>query len=237
MDSSTIRTRPLHRFAPVLQALLYGSALCSGMLALRMMLGGSTILTGLFFNLLLAWIPLGLSLLLRGVDWSAGRKRSLFWLTGLLWMLFHPNSFYLVTDLIHMKKFGSNGIPEWLDLMMVAGFAILGIFLGSLSLYLLHLSIRARFGHRSGWVFAVGMLALSSFGIYVGRFLRWNSWDLFTRPWKIWGNVTKLFTNSEEVAAFSILFFFFSLMPYFFIVAMARLHEEEILAAEGAHTV
>lgn len=228
MDLVPPTTRPLHRFTPVLWALLFGSTVCSGMLALRMMLGGSTILTGLFFNLLLAWIPVGLSILLREVDWTTGRKRRLFWLTGLLWVLFYPNSFYLVTDLIHMKKFGSNGMPDWLDLMMVTGFALLGIFLGSLALYLLHLSMRARFGVRGGWVFAVGMLALGSFGIYVGRFLRWNSWEVFTRPWKLWGNMRELSTRSDEVAAFSLLFFLFSLMPYLFIVAMARLHEEEL---------
>jgi uncharacterized membrane protein len=193
-----------------------------------MMLGASTILSGLFFNLLLAWIPLGLSLLLRGVDWQTGRRRHFFWVAGLLWVLFYPNSFYLVSDLIHIKKFGSHGVPKWLDMMITAGFGLAGVFLGSLALYLLHLRVRERFGYRAGWAFAIVMLALGSFGIYVGRFLRWNSWEVFTRPWKLWGNVSQIVDRSERVAAFSVTFFFFSLMAYFFVVAMARLHEGDV---------
>ncbi|HEV7402152.1 MAG TPA: DUF1361 domain-containing protein [Chthoniobacteraceae bacterium] len=221
------RPRPLTRLTPVLWALLFGSVICSGMLAVRMMLGASTILSGLFFNLLLAWIPVGLALLLRDVDWQIGRRRRFFWLTGLLWVLFFPNSFYLVSDLIHIKKFGGNGIPDWLDMMITAGFALAGVFLGTLALYLVHLLVRERFGYRAGWTFAIVMLALGSFGIYVGRFLRWNSWDLFTRPWKIWGKLAKLAGESDRLAGFSVTFFFLSLMAYFFVVTMARVHEDQ----------
>jgi uncharacterized membrane protein len=72
------------------------------------------------------------------------------------------------------------------------------------------------------------MLALGSFGIYLGRFLRLNSWDVVTRPFKLVGDVTALLDPKSltEVAAFSTAFFFFSLAVYCFIVSMARLHEE-----------
>ena len=219
--------RPLSRLAPVLWALLFGSLVCCGMLVVRMMLGGAARFTGLAGNLLLAWIPLGLSLLLRYVDWQPGRRRRLFWLTGLLWFLFFPNCFYIVTDLIHIRKFGSDGVPKWLDMMITAGFGLTGVFLGILALYLVHLVVRERFGYRAGWAFAIVMLALGSFGIYLGRYLRWNSWEVFTRPWKLWGNAARLVDESERVAGFWVTFFFFSLMAYLFVVAMARLHERE----------
>jgi uncharacterized membrane protein len=222
--SSPPRQRPVSRLAPVLWALLFASAVCYALLGVRMAVAHSTNFGFLFFNLVLAWIPLLLSLFLRQTGW----QRRLFWLAGLLWVSFYPNSFYIVTDFIHMKKFGSNGIPKWYDLITFSGFAFAGVFLGSLSLYLLHLAIRERFGYRMGWAFAVMMLGLGSIGIYVGRFLRWNSWEVITRPWKLWSEVGILVDDSPKVLAFTTTFFLFSLMAYFFVVAMARLHEGDV---------
>lgn len=220
--------RRLTRLAPVLWALLFGSLVCYGLLAARQIRAHSSYFSYLYGNLLLAWIPLWLSLLLTRLDGEADSRRRLFWLTGFLWVCFYPNSFYIVTDFVHAPRFGKDGIPFWFDMMVTVGFAFAGVFLGSLALYLLHLIVRERFGYRAGWGFAVAMLALGSFGIYVGRFLRWNSWDVFTRPWRLWGNVNELVGQHERVAAFSVTFFFFSLMAYFFVVAMARLHEGEV---------
>jgi uncharacterized membrane protein len=198
------------------------------MLGARLVLTHSTKFSYLSWNLFLAWIPLGLSLVLRTLGSEAGARRRVFWLTGFLWVCFYPNSFYIVTDFVHLPKFGKDGMPFWYDMMMTVGFAFAGVFLGSLALYLLHLIVRERFGHRVGWGFAITMLVLSALGIYVGRFLRWNSWDVFTRPWKLWGNVTELVGQHERVTAFSVTFFFFSLMAYFFVVGMARLHEGDV---------
>jgi uncharacterized membrane protein len=195
------------------------------MLAARMFVSDSSRFSGLFGNLLLAWIPLLLSLFLRHAHGFTGPRRRVFWFTGILWILFYPNSFYIVTDLIHINKFGRDGIAKWYDMMLTASHAFAGVFIGSLSLYLLHLVVRERFGYRVGWVFATIMLALGSIGIYVGRFLRWNSWDVLTRPGKIIGTIGRLVTESQQFAAFAVTFFFFSLMAYFFVVAMARLHE------------
>ncbi|HEV7402153.1 MAG TPA: DUF1361 domain-containing protein [Chthoniobacteraceae bacterium] len=218
----------MSRLAPVLRVLLFGSLVCFGMLGARQVRAHSLELSFFYGNLLLAWIPLCLSLLLRRMEGEGGWKRGGFWLAGLLWVCFYPNSFYIVTDFFHLPQFGLQGQPFWYDMMVAASFAFAGVFLGSLALYLLHLVFRERFGYRAGWVFSVVMLALGSFGIYVGRFLRWNSWEVFTQPWKLWGHVPQLVGESNRVAAFSITFFFFSLMAYFFVVAMARLHEDEV---------
>ena len=96
-------------------------------------------------------------------------SRFKFWSVLMLWVLFFPNAFYLVTDLIHMKKFGLDGIYRWFDLMMTTSFASTGVFLGCLSLYLLHLFVRQRHGWKAGWLFASGMLALG-LTVYVPRF-------------------------------------------------------------------
>ena len=209
-------------------ALLFGSLVCCGMLAVRMAIGHSGRFMYLIWNLFLAWIPLILSFVIRRVRVPEGTQRGRVWWATVLWILFFPNSLYIVTDLIHMKKFGTDGLPQWFDMMVTAAFACAGLFLGCLSLYLIHLSVRERAGYRVGWVFAVVMLALGSFGIYLGRFLRLNSWDVFTQPAKILGKTATLLDKPSEVAAFSVTFFFFSLMAYWFLVAVARMHEDEV---------
>ena len=196
------------------------------MLATRMAFSRSTAFAFLFFNLVLAWIPLGLSLLLREVESGKGWGRAIVLTAGMLWVSFFPNSFYIVTDLVHMD-YWYVGVPRWFDLMMTVGFGFLGVFLGILSLYLLHISIQERLGQVAGWAFAIVMLGLGSFGVYAGRFLRWNSWWVLTHPDRLLTQTGWLLQNPRGVVAFSLTFFAFSLMAYFFVVAMARVHEGE----------
>jgi uncharacterized membrane protein len=125
--------------------------------------------------------------------------------------------------------FGTNGIYLWYDLLMITTFACGGMFLGCLSLYLLHLFIRERLGWRVGWVFASSVLAIGSFGIFLGRRLRLNSWDIVARPSQMVDRLTTLTEphRAREVVAFSVTFFFFSLAVYCFVVSVARLHEKD----------
>jgi uncharacterized membrane protein len=221
------RVIPANRVQHTLYTLIFGSAVCNGMLLVRFACTGKLHFTGLFGNLLLAWIPMILALLLWRMPSDVHRRW--FWLTVVLWFLFYPNAFYLTTDLIHMKKFGTDGVFRWFDLLMTMSFAAGGMFLGCLSLYLLHLSVRHRFGWKVGWGFAGGMLALGSFGIYLGRVLRLNSWDVVAHPLRLVGELFSLVApeNAREATAFSVTFFFFSLAIYCFVVSMARLHEGE----------
>lgn len=180
---------------------------------------------GLLFNLLLAWIPMGLALLI----WRTPPTKRLS-LSGLFvaWLLFFPNSFYLTTDLIHTHKFGTDGVSRWYDILMTACFAASGVFLGSVSLYLLHSIVHTRFGKIAGWGFAGTILALGSFGIYLGRFLRFNSWDVITKPRILIDGMTALATSSNgaDVTAFCGAFFLFSILVYSFIFSAAHLQEQ-----------
>jgi len=216
------------RLSHTLRTLVFVSFVCSGMLVARFICADDhrSRFSGLFGNLLLAWIPLVLALFICRP--SATRTSTRFWSAFVAWVLFFPNAFYLTTDLIHIKKFGTDGIYPWFDMLMTACFACVGMFLGSLSLYLLHLLVHRRFGWRAGWLFATAMLAIGSFGIYLGRFLRLNSWDVLTRPVKLTGEIAGLWEpkSLREVTAFSVTFFFFSLAVYTALVSMARLHEE-----------
>jgi uncharacterized membrane protein len=130
----------------------------------------------LVWNLFLAWLPLGFAFI-------AGRARASQrrWLVyAFLWLLFLPNSPYLVTDLVHLKP--RPPVPLWYDILLVQSFVLTGLLLGFLSVYLMHRLVSHSFGWRTGWIFTCVILGLTGFGIYLGRFERWNSWDLFTSP-------------------------------------------------------
>jgi uncharacterized membrane protein len=225
--SPTHRTISAKRARHTLYTLLFATAVCAVMLFVRCVMARNIDFLGFLWNLVLAWIPVGLALYLCRMP--GGHRRLGFWTTLAVWMLFFPNAFYIVTDFVNIEMFGTNGIYLWYDLLMITTFACGGMFLGCLSLYLLHLFIRERLGWRVGWVFASSVLAIGSFGIFLGRRLRLNSWDLFTKPGEM---VDRLFTLTEphrtkEVIAFSVTFFFFSLAVYCFVVSVARLHEKD----------
>jgi uncharacterized membrane protein len=130
----------------------------------------------LVWNLFLAWLPLGFAVLsTRAMN---SRWQSLF--CGFLWLLFLPNAPYLVTDLVHLKP--RPAVPLWYDIMVMQLFVLIGLLLGFLSVRVMHCRVSARFGCRSGWLFTMAVLALAGFGIYLGRFERWNSWDVFVQP-------------------------------------------------------
>jgi uncharacterized membrane protein len=133
----------------------------------------------LLWNLVLAWIPLLLSL---GVYDAYRRGRSLLWVAPMivLWLLFLPNAPYIVTDFVHLSA--SSRAPLWFDGVELSAFAWTGMLLGFVSLYLIHAVLRDRYGARFGWSAVLFVLALSGVGVYLGRVKRWNSWDLLTQP-------------------------------------------------------
>jgi uncharacterized membrane protein len=65
---------------------------------------------------------------------------------------------------------------------MIAAFALAGLALGFASLYLVQLIATDFVGARRSWALVVAGIALASFGVYLGRFEEWNSWDLLVRP-------------------------------------------------------
>jgi uncharacterized membrane protein len=133
----------------------------------------------LLWNLLLAWIPLVLSLAVYDC-YRRGVSLTLLAPAIALWLLFLPNAPYIVTDFVHLTAVGPT--PLWFDALVLSAFAWTGLLLGFVSLYLLHAVARHRFGAAVGWTGVLTVLALSSVGVYLGRFLQWNSWDLLVRP-------------------------------------------------------
>ncbi|WP_375433672.1 DUF1361 domain-containing protein [uncultured Hymenobacter sp.] len=132
----------------------------------------------LLWNLFLALIPFGLSTML---GLSAGRLKARVLLpVGLVWLLFFPNAPYILTDLFHLERRVS--VPYWYDLALILSCAWNGLMLAYASLIDMQALVARRLGAGAGWAFATVALLLSSFGIYLGRYLRFNSWDVVTNP-------------------------------------------------------
>jgi uncharacterized membrane protein len=138
----------------------------------------------LIWNLFLAWVPFWIAL---GLDfWSRARPdHSRLSAAGFLvvWLLFFPNAPYILTDLLHLKDRGV--VPHWFDLMMIASFAWTGLLLGYCSLFEIQRYLDRSFGQTAGWLLTVFAIFLAGFGVYMGRFQRWNSWDALTHPFAL----------------------------------------------------
>ncbi|MDB5164981.1 MAG: hypothetical protein JWL89_607 [Candidatus Saccharibacteria bacterium] len=134
----------------------------------------------LLWNLFLAWLPLVFAVwlvsLLRRKRWSSWPAMGL----SVLWLVFLPNSFYMISDFIHLQE--AQRVDVLYDAVMFTSFIYTGVTLGFSSLYLIHLQLRRRLSRRSAAAWIAFTLLICSAAIYVGRDLRWNSWDILTNP-------------------------------------------------------
>jgi uncharacterized membrane protein len=125
------------------------------------------------WNLVLACIPMFFALC-----FAAVRRRIWFIPLGLGWLAFLPNAPYLVTDLVHL----GNGVDVWRHVMQYGVAAWTGVILGVLSMHLVCQRIECEFGAVTGWIAVIVTVGLCAVGVVIGRFQRWNSWDLVTQP-------------------------------------------------------
>jgi len=176
-----VSINPDKSLARVLLTLGIATAFCGALALTRIALTRHAGLLFLAWNLILAWVPLLMSLLIvknHAPGGPASRVRSAAF--GLIWLAFFPNAPYLVTDLIHLQEGGF--VLLVYDAMMVFSFALTGLCIAFLSLWLIHRIVERRMGRAIGWTFVVVIAGLTGVGVFLGRFPRWNSWDLVTRP-------------------------------------------------------
>jgi uncharacterized membrane protein len=173
---------------------------------------------GIVWNLFLAWVPFVLALVVYARARS-GTSRPALVALGSLWLLFFPNAPYIVTDLKHIGDAGR--IPVLYDVLFLSAAAWTGLLLGLTSLFLMHAVARRLLGVVSAWGLVVGALAASSFGIYLGRVQRWNSWDVFVRPDSLLGAIA----NGLHAAplALTVLLTSFLLASYLVFYSLARM--------------
>jgi len=169
----------------LLKLLLAATAAVVVGVCVRVAIAQSLNTAALVWNLFLAWLPLVFAIVVYDGD-RAGATVARLSLAGTLWLLFLPNAPYIVTDLKWLD-YGSRAF--WYDAALVGSAGTIGLALGFVSLYLVQTVVTRRLGRFAGWGLAWAALVLSGIGIYLGRFERWNSWEVFTEPSKIIGKL------------------------------------------------
>jgi uncharacterized membrane protein len=178
----------------------------------------------LVWNLFLAWIPYFFSVFAAATYRLFPRSWWMLLLPGTLWLVFIPNAPYIVTDFLHLRS--RPPIPIWYDIGLLASFAWTGLFLAIASLRTMHELVKAHAGWFAGWLFTTLALALGGLGLYLGRFSRWNSWDLVIQPEQILVDIGYRFINpisNLRFFGFTFMFTTFLLVCYLMFVSVHRL--------------
>ena len=209
-------------------ALAFASAVCLGLVFARIVWTGNIRYGFLAWNLFLAWLPLALALLAheRFQQAAAGDWR----FAGLAgaWLLFFPNAPYIFTDLIHLTA-GFSG-HFWVDLVLILSCALTGLVLGFVSLYLMQGLVKRMLGGAASWLFIAGVAGLSGFGVWLGRFLRFNSWDVLCRPAELCSGLGFWVANPlghRASLAFPALFGIFLFITYLMLYALTHLRHAQ----------
>lgn len=199
----------------LLTAIIISNLLSVGLLGVRILFSDSLRYVFMLWNILLAAIPAMLAL------WLVERIRKYGWLKPkqliltAVWISFLPNSFYLLTDFIHLRP--TYEAELLYDITLFASFLVNGLILGYLGLVLVHRELVKRLHPRAVWAIVSAIILASSFAIYLGRFTRWNTWDLLLQPAGLLFDVSDRFVNpSAHPQTFSttLLIFIFLFVTY-----------------------
>jgi uncharacterized membrane protein len=207
-----------------LLSLVFSSVVSLGLVALKVFWTHRWSHLYLIWNLFLAWLPLIFSLAACELHRRGAARTWRFYGAAFAWLIFFPNAPYILTDLIHL---GARHQPHyWVDMILILSFAWTGFLLGFISLFLMHSVVAWRLGKAVGWVFIVVMAGLGGLGVYMGRFLRWNSWDIFINPLGIARDLGRLaldpFGHRNSVML-AVLFGTFMLTAYLMLHALTHL--------------
>ena len=171
------------------------STLCFMISVFRFVVTGSMLFLFLNWNLFLAFIPWLFSSWIT-IRPGLQRNKMAIFIFLFLWLLFFPNAPYILTDLFHLQI--ATSVPKWFDLMLILSFAWVGLLFGFMSLW----DIEDTVGRwiKKQWipVISVGLLFLGSFGVYIGRYLRWNSWDIIRDPFGLFYDIGNRLINPKD---------------------------------------
>ena len=170
----------------LIRLLIGSSIICVLMVALRFLWTSSFGYSFLIWNLFLAWMPLFLALYVRRLE-TKMKSRFTIAAVFLSWLVFFPNAPYILTDMVHLNP--DKSIGYWYDLILILLCAWNGLILGLISLNKMHHFLIRQFKQTVSWFFITGIIVLSSFGIYLGRVQRYNSWDIIMRPGKLFTDI------------------------------------------------
>jgi uncharacterized membrane protein len=183
--------------------------------------------TGLIWNLFLAWIPFMLAYFAHAVSWRRATLYLIIPAIAFLWLIFFPNAPYMLTDLQDLSRRATDA-PLWYDVIIVVWCSWTGMLLGVISLYLMQDIIVRTFGRRAGWLFVFVISAFSSFGIYIGRFVRLNSWDILQNPTETAQEILGIVVDpSMRLAAFTIAYTTFFLFVFLLLYSFSHMLREQ----------
>ena len=186
VDAFAAMQQASRRRVVLFTALLAASSLLAAGVAARVVVVHSLDGANLVWNLFLAWVPFLLALLVYDGErrgWSPGPLLAL----GAAWLVFLPNAPYIVTDVKWLGEYAGGSLAY--DAVLIGVAATIGLALGFVSLYLMQVVVARRLGPLAGWGVVWAALVLSGVGVYLGRFERWNSWDVVTEPSKVVGQL------------------------------------------------
>jgi len=166
--------------------------------AARIFYTGRLTFVFLVWNLFLAYVPYFITQQLqRKPQWV--RKKFVFFSLSVVWLLCVPNSFYIITDLFHLGDHWNDYLaPQWYDLVMILSYAWNGLLLGILSVRQMEKIHERFYPGRNTLLFLYPVMWLNAFGVYVGRYLRFNSWDIITNPFELLRDIAGLLLHPIE---------------------------------------
>lgn len=227
------------RLNSMIKTLLILSIIGFVMIAFRIINQRSIRFAFLIWNLFLAWIPLFLSSAMKYINKNKrqGIKKTIYLLAlGFCWLIFYPNAPYIVTDVIHLSVYNYYTISNssynfdfnfimWYDLVLVMLFVFTGYIIGHISLYRVHKIVEDKYKKSLGWIFIFIVSNLSGFAIFLGRFLRLNSWEFVTNP----KNLFRMIFGSINSGSlkFTFMFGLFIFLIYIVIYNLSSLKKSE----------
>lgn len=182
---------------------------------LRMIIFGSFSLIYILWNIFLAILPFLISSLLLKQAKEVRLSKGVFIIGIIFWVLLLPNAPYLVTDLIHIGVV--HNVPALYDSILLFSSAWVGMLLWMHSLFHIEQIFRMKYSILKVKIIIAIIIFLTSFGVYLGRFLRFNSWDIFVNHFSVLKSVWGILSQSAlhiEAYLYTALFFFFIYLSY-----------------------
>src|SRR3989344_3423375 len=211
----------------LIKVMAVSSALSIILLYFRIQWSGSLMFVFLTWNLFLAWIPFLLAFVLSEMN-NNGTSRIKKVGVFATWLLFFPNSPYILTDLFHLRL--RSEIPLWFDLVLILSFAWNGLLLGFSSLFEIQKVLRTRLSANIVNFFIGGLMVLCSFGIYLGRYPRYNSWDIITNPITLFSDIFNMIIdpmNNTRMVGVTFFFSVFLMVSYWTLNTMINHKKNE----------
>jgi uncharacterized membrane protein len=171
------------------------SVFCFGASVFRCLYTGTRVFLFLNWNLFLAFVPWALTSI-AVIKADIQKSKIVIGVIMLFWLIFFPNAPYIFTDLFHLRR--TSSIPDWFDLILILCFAWTGLLFGFLSLWDIEGILNRKVKGVHLKIVSTLLLFAGSFGVYLGRYLRWNSWDIITRPFKVLNDIGDRFINPFE---------------------------------------